>query len=78
MKSEDRSPLASTKWLAQHQDDRDGYMEGHIRGAVLGATVDEMSDPNHAYPDMLAGVSSEREIIPPSRLVRVVSDEAGC
>jgi len=79
MKSEERSPLVSTKWLDQHQadpdirlvdvrwrsrtengrgvgfDDRDGYKDGHIPGAVFGAMVDEMSDPNHAIPDMLAG-----------------------
>lgn len=90
MRSEEKSPLVSTEWLANHIDDsnirivdvrwrsrnengrgigfddRDGYMKGHIPGAVFGAMVDEMSDAKHAVPDMLA--SSEQFALVMSRL----------
>lgn len=34
-------------------DDRDGYVAGHIPGAVFVGMVTELSDPDHPIPDML-------------------------
>jgi thiosulfate/3-mercaptopyruvate sulfurtransferase len=77
MRSDERGPLVSTEWLAQHQDDpdfrvvdvrwrsryengrgisfddREGYLEGHIPGAVFAGMIGDLSDPNHPIPDML-------------------------
>lgn len=36
-------------------DDRDGYAQGHIPGAVFAGMVGDLSDPDHPIPDMLAG-----------------------
>jgi rhodanese-related sulfurtransferase len=35
-------------------DDRDGYLAGHIPGAVFVGMQQELSDPDQAVPDMLA------------------------
>jgi thiosulfate/3-mercaptopyruvate sulfurtransferase len=35
-------------------DDRDGYLAGHIPGAVFAGMVTELSDASSAIPDMLA------------------------
>lgn len=53
--------IVDVRWRSRNEngrgigfDDHDGYLEGHIPGAVFGAMVDELSDPNHSVPDMLA------------------------
>lgn len=77
MRSDERSPLVSTEWLAQHlddplmrvvdlrwrsryedsrgisADDREGYLEGHIPGAVFAGMIGDLSDPDHSIPDTL-------------------------
>lgn len=78
MPSDERGPLVSTQWLAQHLndpklrlvdvrwrsryengrgisfDDYDGYRAGHIAGAVFAGMIEDLSDKEHAVPDMLA------------------------
>lgn len=39
-------------------DDRDGYLNGHIPGAVFAELARELSDPDHPVPDMM--VSAEK------------------
>ncbi len=36
-------------------DDYEGYQAGHIPGAVFAGMAAELSDPDHAVPDMLVG-----------------------
>ncbi len=35
-------------------DDHDGYLAGHIPGAVFAGMIGDLSDPHHSVPDMLA------------------------
>jgi thiosulfate/3-mercaptopyruvate sulfurtransferase len=35
-------------------DDREGYLAGHIPGAVFAGMIGDLSDPDHPVPDMLA------------------------
>ena len=42
-------------------DDRDGYLAGHIPGAVFVGMVGDLSDPAHPVPDMLAPPESFAE-----------------
>ena len=34
-------------------DDHEGYLSGHIPGAVFAGMIADLSDPHHAVPDML-------------------------
>jgi len=36
-------------------DDHEGYLAGHIPGAVFLGMIRDLSDPDHPVPDMLAG-----------------------
>ena len=36
-------------------DDHEGYLAGHIPGAVFLGMISDLSDPDHPVPDMLAG-----------------------
>jgi thiosulfate/3-mercaptopyruvate sulfurtransferase len=44
-------------------DDRDGYVAGHIPGAVFVGTVTELSDPQHPIPDMLVRSEQFAEVM---------------
>lgn len=53
--------IVDVRWRSRYEDgrgvsydDRDGYLAGHIPGAVFAAMATELSDPDHPVPDMLA------------------------
>lgn len=53
--------VVDVRWRSRYEngrgisfDDRDGYLAGHIPGAVFAAMVADLSDPQHPVPDMLA------------------------
>lgn len=50
------------RWLSRYEngrgvsvDDHDGYLAGHIPGAVFAGMMTDLSDPDHSVPDMLVG-----------------------
>ena len=45
-------------------DDSEGYLSGHIPGAVFAGMIADLSDPHHAVPDML---------VAPEQFARVMS-----
>jgi thiosulfate/3-mercaptopyruvate sulfurtransferase len=45
-------------------DDHEGYLSGHIPGAVFAGMIADLSDPHHAVPDML---------VAPEQFARVMS-----
>jgi thiosulfate/3-mercaptopyruvate sulfurtransferase len=54
--------VVDVRWRSRYEngrgisfDDREGYMEGHIPGAVFAGMIEGLSDPNHPVPDMLIG-----------------------
>jgi thiosulfate/3-mercaptopyruvate sulfurtransferase len=44
-------------------DDRDGYLAGHIPGAVFVGMIADLSDPSHPVPDMLAPAPQFSEVM---------------
>ena len=63
--------IIDVRWQSRYEngrgislDDHDGYLAGHIPGAVFAGMIAELSDPEHAVPDMLA---------PPERFAAVMS-----
>lgn len=53
--------IVDVRWHSRYEngrgisvDDREGYLEGHIRGAVFAGMIADLSDPDHPIPDMLA------------------------
>lgn len=55
--------LALREWTGISLDDYDGYLAGHIPGAVFAGMIADLSDPDHPLPDMLA---------PPGQFARVM------
>jgi len=54
--------VIDVRWRSRYEngggisfDDHDGYLSGHIPGAVFGGMIADLSDPDHAVPDMLVG-----------------------
>lgn len=63
--------VIDVRWQSRYEngrgiscDDYDGYLSGHIPGAVFAGMISELSDPKHAVPDMLA---------PPERFAAAMS-----
>jgi thiosulfate/3-mercaptopyruvate sulfurtransferase len=53
--------ILDVRWRSRYEngrgisfDDQDGYLAGHIPGAVFVRMCGELSDPNHPVPEMLA------------------------
>jgi thiosulfate/3-mercaptopyruvate sulfurtransferase len=53
--------VIDVRWQSRYEngrgislDDYDGYLSGHIPGAVFAGMISELSDPTHPVPDMLA------------------------
>lgn len=53
--------IVDVRWRSRYEngrgisfDDREGYLAGHIPGAVFAGMKGDLSDPNHRVPDMLA------------------------
>lgn len=53
--------VVDVRWQSRYEngrgislDDYDGYLAGHIPGAVFAGMISELSDPAHPVPDMLA------------------------
>jgi thiosulfate/3-mercaptopyruvate sulfurtransferase len=52
--------LVDVRWRSRYEngrgisvDDYDGYLEGHIPGAVFAGMIEDLSDPDIPVPDML-------------------------
>ena len=63
--------VIDVRWQSRYEngrgissDDYDGYLSGHIPGAVFVGMISELSDPEHPVPDMLA---------PPERFAAAMS-----
>lgn len=59
--NEPRLRVIDVRWQSRYEngrgissDDYDGYLAGHIPGAVFAGMISELSDPEHPVPDMLA------------------------
>jgi thiosulfate/3-mercaptopyruvate sulfurtransferase len=57
-----RLRVVDVRWRSRYEkgrgisfDDREGYLEGHIPGAVFAGMIEALSDPVHPVPDMLIG-----------------------
>jgi thiosulfate/3-mercaptopyruvate sulfurtransferase len=53
--------IVDVRWRSRYEngrgislDDRDGYLAGHIPGAVFAGMMGDLSDADHPVPDMLA------------------------
>jgi thiosulfate/3-mercaptopyruvate sulfurtransferase len=53
--------VVDVRWRSRYEngrgisfDDYDGYLAGHIPGAVFAGMIADLSDPRHPVPDMLA------------------------
>lgn len=53
--------VVEVRWRSRYEngrgisfDDREGYLVGHIPGAVFVGMIGDLSDPDHPVPDMLA------------------------
>jgi thiosulfate/3-mercaptopyruvate sulfurtransferase len=53
--------IVDVRWRSRYEngrgisfDDRDGYLAGHIPGAVFAGMIGDLSDADHPVPDMLA------------------------
>jgi len=58
--NDDNVRIVDVRWRSRYEngrgisfDDREGYLAGHLPGAVFVRMVGELSDPNHPVPDML-------------------------
>lgn len=56
-----RVRVIDVRWQSRYEngrgissDDYDGYLAGHVPGAVFAGMISELSDPAHPVPDMLA------------------------
>lgn len=54
--------IVDVRWRSRYEygrgislDDFDGYLAGHIPGAVFAGMIADLSDPHHPVPDMLVG-----------------------
>jgi thiosulfate/3-mercaptopyruvate sulfurtransferase len=53
--------IVDVRWRSRYEggrgisfDDHQGYVAGHIPGAVFAGMISDLSDPSHRVPDMLA------------------------
>jgi thiosulfate/3-mercaptopyruvate sulfurtransferase len=60
--SDPRVRVIDVRWRSRYEngrgisfDDNDGYLAGHIPGAVFAGMIADLSDPRHPTPDMLVG-----------------------
>jgi thiosulfate/3-mercaptopyruvate sulfurtransferase len=60
--SDPRLRVVDVRWRSRYEngrgisfDDHDGYLAGHIPGAVFAGMIADLSDPRHPIPDMLVG-----------------------
>ena len=59
--SEPEVRVIDVRWQSRYEsgrgissDDYDGYLAGHIPGAIFAGMISDLSDPAHPVPDMLA------------------------
>ena len=62
--------IIDVRWRSRYEngrgisfDDHEGYLAGHIPGAVFAGMISDLSDPNHALPDMLASPKQFAEVM---------------
>lgn len=62
--------IVDVRWRSRYEngkgisfDDREGYLEGHIPGAVFVGMVGNLSDPAHPVPDMLVQAAPFAEVM---------------
>jgi thiosulfate/3-mercaptopyruvate sulfurtransferase len=62
--------IVDVRWRSRYEngrgisfDDHEGYLAGHIPGAVFVGMVGELSDPNHPVPDMLVQADQFAEVM---------------
>src|SRR5215467_4521392 len=62
--------IVDVRWRSRYEngrgisfDDHEGYLAGHIPGAVFVGMISDLSGPNHALPDMLAPTKQFAEVM---------------
>lgn len=62
--------VVDVRWRSRYEngrgislDDYDGYLAGHIPGAVFAGMISDLSDPNHAVSDMLVKADQFAEVM---------------
>ena len=62
--------VVDVRWHSRYEngrgislDDFDGYLAGHIPGAVFAGMIADLSDPHHPVPDMLVGAEQFARVI---------------
>jgi len=62
--------IVDVRWRSRYEngrgisfDDHEGYLAGHIPGAVFAGMIGDLSDPNHPIPDMLAQADQFAEVM---------------
>jgi len=62
--------IVDVRWRSRYEngkgisfDDREGYLEGHIPGAVFAGMIGDLSDPDHPVPDMLVQAEPFGEVM---------------
>lgn len=68
--NDDTVRIADVRWRSRYEngrgisfDDHEGYVAGHIPGAVFVRMVGELSDPKHPVPDMLVQPDQFAEVM---------------
>jgi thiosulfate/3-mercaptopyruvate sulfurtransferase len=66
----DNVRIVDVRWRSRYEngrgisfDDHEGYLAGHIPGAVFVRMVGELSDPSHPVPDMLVEADRFAEVM---------------
>jgi hypothetical protein len=77
--------VVDVRWRSRYEngrgisfDDYDGYLEGHIPGAVFASMIGDLSDPNHPIPDMLVQSSSKSPSKPARRSMTISRPVVRC
>ncbi len=62
--------IIDVRWRSRYEngrgisfDDHEGYLAGHIPGAVFVGMISDLSDPSHTLPDMLAPPEQFAEVM---------------
>jgi thiosulfate/3-mercaptopyruvate sulfurtransferase len=68
--NDDNVRIVDVRWRSRYEngrgisfDDHEGYLSGHLPGAVFVRMVGELSDPNHPVPDMLVQADQFAEVM---------------
>ena len=68
--NDDNLRIVDVRWRSRYEngrgisfDDYEGYLAGHIPGAVVVRMVGELSDPKHPVPDMLVQADQFAEVM---------------